>query len=120
MWKTGEDHGHEDRIRHSKVTNSENRAELYLSYKDHKKVPGKTRPIATGCTSDTLGLSNSVSSLVESLANVEEEKLEVISTEDLLHSVGGHDEEVKRLRLRNKRNILKKLKCGRVKEEGIM
>ena len=71
MWKTGEDHGHEDRIRHSKVTNSENRAELYLSYKDHKKVPGKTRPIATGCTSDTLGLSNSVSSLVESLANVE-------------------------------------------------
>ena len=34
----------------SNVTNSENRAKLYLIYKDHKKVPGKTRPIAMGCT----------------------------------------------------------------------
>ena len=38
MWRTGADHGHEDRIRQSKITNSENRAELYLSYKDHKKA----------------------------------------------------------------------------------
>ena len=44
MWRTGKDHGHEDRIRQSKITNSENRAELYLSYKDHKKVPGKPGP----------------------------------------------------------------------------
>ena len=67
MWKTGENHEHEDRIRQSKITNSENRADMYLSYKDHKKPPGKTRPIATGCTSNTLGLSNSVSQLIESL-----------------------------------------------------
>ena len=78
MWRTGQDHGHKDRIRQSKFTNSENRAELYLSYKDHKKVPGKTRAIATGCTSDTLALSNSLSNLGESLANAEEEKMEEI------------------------------------------
>ena len=50
MWKTGENHEHEDRIRQSKITNSENRADMYLSYKDHKKQRGKTRPIVTGCT----------------------------------------------------------------------
>ena len=74
MWRTGGDHDHGDRIRQSKTANSENRAYLYLSYKDHKKVEGKTRPIATGCTSNTLALSNSVSSLIESLANAEKQK----------------------------------------------
>ena len=111
MWGTGRDHGHEDRVRASKVSNSENRAELYLSYKDHKKVPGKTRPIATGNTSNTLALSNSVSSLVESLANAEEEKHEVISTEDLLYNNGEHDEKVKELRMDEKRKILRKMRC---------
>ena len=100
-------------MRASKVTNSENRAELYLSYKDHKKVPGKTRPIATGCSSNTLALSNSVSSLVESLANAEDEKHEVISTEDLLSNVGKHDEKVKNMRIERKRRILQKLRCMR-------
>ena len=104
---------HEDRIRQSKISHSENRAELYLSYKDHKKVAGKTRPIATGCTSDSLALSNSVSTLVESLANAEEEKHEVISTEDLLYNVKGHDEKVEEMRKIRKRKILRKLRCGR-------
>ena len=117
MWRTGKDHGHEDRIRQSKITNSENRAELYLSYKDHKKVPGKTRPIATGCTSNTLALSNSVSSLVESLANSEERKYEVISSEDLLYEVTEHDDKVRKMRIENKKKILKKLKCRREKNE---
>ena len=111
MWRTGQDHGHEDRIRQSKISNSENRAELYLSYKDHKKVAGKTRPIATGCTSDSLALSNSVSSLVESLANAEEEKHEVISTEDLLYNVKEHDGKIVELRKMKKKEILRKLRC---------
>ena len=74
MWGTGRAHDQEDRVRQSKVTNSENRADLYLSYKDHKKVAGKTRPIATGCTSNTLALSNSVSTLIESVANAEKKQ----------------------------------------------
>ena len=111
MWRTGEHHGHEDRIRQSKVTNSENKAELYLTYKDHKSVPGKTRPIATGCTSNTLALSSSVSTLVESLATSDENKVEVISTEDLLYNAGKHDEEVEGMRIEILRRKLKKLKC---------
>ena len=98
MWKTGEDHGHMGRVRASKVSRSENRAELYLSYKNHKKEPGKTRPIATGRSSDTLALSNSVSLLMESLANTEEEKREVISAEDLLYHTKIHNKEVRRMR----------------------
>ena len=117
MWNTGENHHHEDRIRQSKVCNSENRAELYLSYKDHKKVPGKTRPIATGCTSNTLALSNSVSSLVESLANAEEKKLEVISTEDLLYSAKMSDKETEVMRIDNKVKMIRKLRCERCKPE---
>ena len=83
-----------DRVRASKVSRSENRAELYLSYKNHKKEPGKTRPIATGRSSDTLALSNSVSLLMESLANTEEEKREVISAEDLLYHTKIHNKEI--------------------------
>ena len=48
IWRTGEGHDHTDRVRAAKITRSENRADLYLSYKDHKSMPGKTRPIATG------------------------------------------------------------------------
>ena len=124
MWKTGEDHSHEDRIRQSKTCRSENRADLYLSYKDHKKIPGKTRPIATGCSSNTLALSNSVSTLVESLANSEDRKHEVISTEDLLYNAKKHDIEMENLRLDWMGKILEKLKCkenhggGCVDEEG--
>ena len=59
-----------------------------------------------------MGLSNSVSALVESLANAEEEKLEVISTEDLLYNVGGHDDKVKMMRIKMKRDMMRKLTCG--------
>ena len=37
MWNTGKDHSQEDRIQNSKTSKSENRAKLYLAYKDHKK-----------------------------------------------------------------------------------
>ena len=67
------DHNREERICQSKTINLERREDLYLSYKDHnKKVEGKTRQIATECTSNTLALSNSVPILIESLANSEE------------------------------------------------
>ena len=43
--------------------------------------------------------------------------VEVISTEDLLHNVGNHDDEVKEIRMKNKMKILKKLKCRRMKRK---
>ena len=45
IWGTGRNHEQEDRIIQSKTSKSENRARLYLAYKDHKKEPEKTRPI---------------------------------------------------------------------------
>ena len=59
-WGTGAAHGHKDRIMTSKVTHSENRADMVLLYKDHKAEAMKTRPVVTGCSSNTAGLSNSV------------------------------------------------------------
>ena len=52
IWNSGRDHNHFDRIITSKMTRSESVADLYLMFKDHK--PGnKTRPTATGCSSNT-------------------------------------------------------------------
>ena len=87
MWRTGRYHEQEDRIVQSKTSKSENRAKLYLAYKDHKKEAFKTRPIGTACSSNTRAFANSVSDLLESIANSEEKSYEVISTEDLLHHV---------------------------------
>ena len=54
----------------SKTTHSENIADLYLMYKDHK--PGKkTRQTATGHSSGSLGLSNAVAEVLESVSNAE-------------------------------------------------
>ena len=111
MWGTGESHGHADRVRASKVTRSGNMAVLYLSYKDHKAEPGKTRPIATGCSSNTLALSNSVSTIVEALANAEENKREVISTEDLIYNTKEHNQEVRKMKEEYEEKRRKKLKC---------
>ena len=66
----------------------------------------------TGCSSNTLALSNSVSSLVEALANAEEEKREVISTEDLLYNTKEHNEEVRKMRKEYKEKRISKLKCS--------
>jgi hypothetical protein len=66
MWGSGENHNHRDRIIDSKVVSSEQMADLYLMYKDHKEG-GKSRPVVTGCNSNTRGFSNCVSDLLESV-----------------------------------------------------
>merc|ERR1712020_813271 len=90
----GENHDHMDRMTSSKMNRLENRAKLYLTYKDHKKEPGKTRPIGTANTSNTRGFANCVSELLEAVASAEVKKFEVISTEDMLHQVGTHNNKV--------------------------
>ena len=84
IWNSGEDHGHMPRIQESKVTKSKNSADMSLLYKDHKIEDGKTRPLVTGNTSDTRGMSNNVSDMLEAVANSEENPYEVNSTEDML------------------------------------
>ena len=107
IWKTGADHNQEDRVLASKCSKSENTAKLYLSYKDHKAEARKTRPIGTANTSNTRGFANSVSDLLEAVANSEENPYEVISSEDMLHHVGTHNLTVEK----NKEQRKKKLKC---------
>ena len=62
----GEYNGHIDRILSSKIVNSESTAPKYYLFKDHKKSES-WRPVVSGCSSNTLGLSNMLSDIVESI-----------------------------------------------------
>ena len=94
IWRTGANHQQEDRILSSKTSKSGNTAKLYLAHKDHKTEPFKTRPIGTANTSNTRGFANSVSDLLEAVANGEQGGFEVISSEDMLHHVSKHNERI--------------------------
>ena len=83
IWRTGEDHNHQDRVLRSRNTRSGNNANLSLLYKDHK-AGNKTRPVASGNTSYNLGLSNGISELLESVAKARQSPYSVISAEDML------------------------------------
>ena len=94
MMNCGENHNHQDRITRSKLCSSENSAPKYYMFKDHK-VKGGYRPVVGGCSSDTLGLSNTLSEIIESVANAVNEPFEVISSEDMLSRVAGCNEKLK-------------------------
>ena len=99
-WGTGEDHNHSERVMSSRTTNSNNLAVLYPLYKDHKAEPGKTRPVVTGCSSNSRGLSNSVSNLLESVANCNPSNFESISAEDMLSKMKEHDSKIHKILMR--------------------
>ena len=90
IWRTGEDHNHQERIMRSKATRSGNQANLNLLYKDHKEGD-KTRPVATGNESYNQGLSNGLSDVMESVARVIRKPYSVISCEDLLARVSRYN-----------------------------
>ena len=101
IWKSGQDHGHQGRIIASKTTSSENLGDLYVMYKDHK--PGdKTRPVATGNTSNSVGLSNAVSEVLEAVAKSQTRPYAAISTEDLLSKIHNYNRVVKNITESNK------------------
>ena len=64
-------------------------------YKDHK-VEGGYRPVVSGCSSNTLGLSNTLSEIVESICMAVESPYEVISGEDMLSRVSKCNERLKK------------------------
>ena len=86
MTNAGENFDHQDRVINSKITNSNNLSSLYFLIKDHKNTLA-ARPVVTGCSGNSLGLSNSVSELLESVANSVVNAYEVISSEDLLAKI---------------------------------
>ena len=93
----GEAHNHEDRARESKLSKSQNLASMYLLLKDHKEKLS-TRPVVTGCNSNTLGLSNIVAELLESVCNSMSSPYEVISTEDMLSRIEDCNRDILRNR----------------------
>ena len=93
----GESHDHLSRILASKILTSENTAPKYYLYKDHKKVES-WKPVVSGCSSNTLGLSNLLSEMIESVANAVENPFEVISSEDLLSRIEKFNQLVKQTR----------------------
>ena len=99
MWlkilNAGESHGHFSRIKNSKTIESETAASKYFMFKDHKSGGGY-RPVVSGCSSDTLGLSGLLSDVVESLCQAVKDPFEVISSEDLLARITEFNEMIER------------------------
>jgi hypothetical protein len=110
IWGSGEAHGHKDRIIDSKVVSSEQLADLYLTYKDHKEGK-KTRPVVTGCNSNTLGFSNSVSDLLESVNKANQDPYEVVSSEDMLANTELFNEQSKKVMEEGREHLMRKIKC---------
>ena len=86
MWGVGEHHNHTSRVRESRITHSKNIASMTLLLKDHKKDLS-SRPVVSGNTSNTRGMSIMVSQVLESVADSFNIPFEVISTEDLLAAI---------------------------------
>ena len=118
MWGTGRAHNQEDRIMTCKVSTSENTSDLYMVFKDHKKIP-KGRGIATGNSGNTRALSNSVSDFVEAVATSESNKIEVISSEDMLHNYKESDNKAKEIHEDLDRRQKIKMRCRKCKIEEI-
>ena len=112
MWDTGGEHGHLGRVIDSKVSHSENVSIMYVVYKDHKKDPGESRPIVTGNSGHTRGLSNSVSNFLESIANAIANPFECISTEDMLSNTKKANKLIKEIIKEWQARRLPKLNCN--------
>ena len=112
MTRAGENHGHESRVRKSRTSNSKNTASLYYMYKDHKREI-KFRDVASGSTSNTLGLSNVISELIEAVAGSARENYEVISSEDMIANI----EKVNNKKREEGSNSTEESNCNAMEEE---
>ena len=90
----GDTWGHGPKMRASKMTRSKNTASLFLQLKDHK-AELDSRGIVSACNSNTVGLSNILSEILESVANGVENPTEVISSEDMLSRIHQCNMELK-------------------------
>ena len=110
MWGSGDDHNHKDRIIDSKVVSSEQLADMYLLYKDHKEKRA-TRPVVTGCNSNTRRFSNSVSDLLESVNEAKQNAYEVISGEDMFAKVERYNVEAEEIQREGREKLHRKMGC---------
>ena len=110
MYGTGANNGQTFRVIDSKISRSKNISTMYLVVKDHKKEPGKSRPIVTGNSGHTRGLSNSVSNLLESIASSIPNTFERISSEDMLFSTKEANKIMAKVKEDWKKRRLEKLR----------
>ena len=71
---------------------------MYLLVKDHKErkegaLPA-TRPVVSGTSGMGLSMSNILSDMVENIANMRPDPIEVISTEDMLSRIDQYNENI--------------------------
>ena len=88
---------------------------MYVMVKDHKK-DGSTRPVVTGCSSNTRGRSNTVSDFLESVANSIPDAYEVISSEDYLARVERANAEARKMIEEGRAHKIKKMRCSKMGE----
>ena len=83
---------------------------MYLRYKDHK--PGKkTRPTATGNSSNKLGLSCAVAEVLEAVAATEPNRYNTISSEDMMARIKTYNTRVVNTSNDWLGKLTRKLKC---------
>ena len=99
MTGMGDDWGHGPRMRSSKMTKSKNTASLFLQLKDHK-AELDSRGVVSACNSNTVGHSNILSEILESVANGVTNPTEVISSEDMLSRIHQCNMDLEALRKR--------------------
>ena len=113
MWGSGEAYNQRDRIIDSKVVSSEQLADMYLMYKDHKEGRA-TRPVVTGCNSNTRGMSNNVSDLLESVNKANLEPYEVVSGEDMLARIEKYNKKAEEIIQEGRERLSEKMKCKKI------
>ena len=91
---------------------------MYVLVKDHKG-DGSTRPVVTGCSSNTVGMSNAVSDFLESVANSIPDAYEVISSEHMLARTVAGNEEARKIIAEGRAKRLEKLRCTRLGDSCI-
>ena len=81
-------------------------------YKDHKEGK-KTRPVITGCNSNSMGFFNSVTDLLESVNKANQDPYEVISSEDMLANTEKFNEKARKIMEEGREHLLRKISCRR-------
>ena len=98
MTNMGLEWNHQDRIKESCLQHTCTVPPMYLLVKDHKEkkegaLPA-TRPVVSGKSGMGLSMSNILSDMIENIANMRPNAIEIISTEDLLSRVDHYNENV--------------------------
>ena len=118
MLHLGKNHDHGDRIHDSLVTHDQALAVMTLVLKDHKDG-NKTRQIVSGNSSNTVGLSITVSTFLEAVASSIEHPYEVNSSEDLISRLEEVNEKWRKMKMSDKENPRKEQQTDPPAEQAV-